>query len=77
MRVTQLKSGTRIENVTRIPVTIHTLPGWPAFAGHDIIRVSIQGRWYYMFFCHRPFHARDLISFILKNGLPGQAGQRH
>jgi hypothetical protein len=41
-----LKSGTRIENVTRIPVTIHTSPGWPAFAGHDIIRVSIQGRWY-------------------------------
>ena len=46
MRATQLKSGAGIEKVTRIPVTIRTSPGWPAFAGHDIVMVNIQDRWY-------------------------------
>jgi TusA-related sulfurtransferase len=47
VRAAQVKSGTRIENVTRTPVTIHTSPGWPAFTGHDIVRMNIQGGWYY------------------------------
>jgi hypothetical protein len=44
MRATQLKSGTRIGIVTRIPAAIHTSSGWPAVARHDIVRMNIQGR---------------------------------
>jgi hypothetical protein len=46
MRATQLKSGTCIEIVARNPGAVHMSSGWPAFAGHDTVRVNIQGRWY-------------------------------